>query len=403
MSNYRRRHQRAPRLLRSAQRRPSAIDRDLIELQRLAMVGQLFSETAHEINSLLELACNFLQVEAEGSAKTDRPDSHLQTVFDLAMIARDAALTVTEFSWPAPVDGQQTLYAIETVLRLFERRLANHARLHLFGMESLAPVALPAGHLQLVLASIVRNALDAVEGTEDGQIRLTASRTPGWLALEVWNSGPHIPKGVMDRLFDGTISTKTRGRNIGLGMSMSNQLVKSVGGRLDAWNDPSGGVAFRIRVPITCEDFQPASLPDKPSSQRPSPATWAMGGKSTLAGRQILVVDDCEPAREAVKVLLREMSGATVQTCASGEQALELVATARQIDAVVLDMHLPRLSSQETFNRLPAPVRERVIFLTHDGLERGLTRFLEVSPQPRLCKPVRYAALIEAIQSVWDS
>jgi CheY-like chemotaxis protein len=405
MSTQRSRSQRQPRSPRRlAHRRPRAIDRDLVELQRLAMLGQLFAEGAQEINALLELACTYVQLEIHGRASPGESEGHLQTIFDLAMIARDAALTVLEFSWPMPPQGGQTTYAIETVLRLFERRLAENAKVTLTGMEALAPVAMPAGQLQLVLANIVRNALDAVQGVPDGQIRLTASQTPGWLALEIWNSGPHIPKPVMDRLFRGRVSTKPRGRNIGLGIATSSQLVRSAGGRLDAWNDPHGGVSFRICLPVIADPIETPPNPlALPAPQRPSPLAGISGGKSALAGRQILVVDDCEPVRDAVKTLLREMSGATVQTCASGEQALELVWSSRQFDAIVLDLHLPRLSSEQTFARLPAPVRDRVIFLTHDGLQRRTADFLAVSSQPTLYKPVRYAALIEAIQSVSTS
>jgi CheY-like chemotaxis protein len=402
MSNHRSRSQRQPRSPRRlAHRRPRAVDRDLVELQRLAMLGQLFAEGAQEINTLLELACTYVQLEVHGRAAPGESEGHLQTIFDLAMIARDAALTVLEFSWPKPPKGGQTTYAIDTVLRLFERRLAESAKVTLTGMEELAPVNMPAGQLQLVLANIVRNALDALEQVADGQIRLTASQTPGWLALEVWNSGPHIPKPVMDRLFRGRVSTKARGRNIGLGVAMSSHLVKSAGGRLTAWNDPLGGVTFQICLPVIPDEVEesPNALV-QPSHGRTSLSAGVFGGKSALAGRQILVVDHCEPVRDAVKTLLREMSGAAVQTCASGEQALELVWSSQQFDAVVLDLHLPRLSSEQTFTRLPAPVQDRVIFLTHDGLQRRTADFLAVSSQPTLYKPVRYAALIEAIQSV---
>jgi len=402
MSKHRSRSQRQPRSPRRlAHRRPRAIDRDLIELQRLAMLGQLFAEGAREINTLLELACTYVQLEVHGRAQPGESDGHLQTIFDLAMIARDAALTVLEFSWPMPPEGGQTTYAIETVLRLFERRLAEDARLTVAGTEALAPVAMPTGQLQLVLANIIRNALDAVEGIADGQIRLTASQTPGWLALEVWNSGPHIPKQVMDRLFQGRVSTKPRGRRIGLGISMSSQLVRAAGGRLEAWNDPHGGVTFRICLPILPDPSEALPGPlTPPAHERPAPLTGVPAGKSALAGRHILVVDDCEPVRDAVKTLLREMSGATVHTCASGEQALELVWSSQQFDAIVLDLHLPQLSSEQTFTRLPAPVQDRVIFLTHDGLQRRTADFLAINSQPTLYKPVRYAALIEAIQSV---
>ncbi len=402
MSNHRSRSQRQPRSpRRSAHRRPRSIDRDLIELQRLAMLGQLFAEGAQEINTLLELACTYVQLEVHGRANPGESEGHLQTIFDLAMIARDAALTVLEFSCPMPPEGGQTAYAVETVLRLFERRLTDNARVTVTGMQSLAPVAMPAGQLQLVLANIVRNALDAIEGLADGQIRLTASHTPGWLALEVWNSGPHMPKQVMDRLFQGRVTSKPRGRRIGLGIAMSNHLVRSAGGRLDAWNDPHGGVSFRICLPITPAQTETPLQPlAAPSPQWSSPVAGMSRGKLALAGRKILVVDHCEPVRDAVKTLLREMSGAAVETCASGEQALEMVWSSEQFDAIVLDLHLPQLSSEQTFSRLPAPVRDRVIFLTYDGVERRTADFLAVSSQPTLYKPVRYAALIEAIQSV---
>jgi CheY-like chemotaxis protein len=391
----------------------------MVDLQRLAMLGQLFAEGARELNDLLALACTYTQLEMHEHDEKRGSEGRLQTIFDMTMVARDAALGVLEFAEPTGARaGQPTqpIVAVETVLRLYEHQLAEKTRFTASGLESLPPVAMPAAHLQLVLAGIVRNAIEAVEGRADERIFLTACQNYGRLILDVWNAGPPISARVKSRLFRERVTTKRQGEGWGLAMMMSSQLVKAAGGRLIARNDPEGGVFFRILLPITAEETPLLPRPRAPETVAPlerlspTPGTipiianagvttdTSANVRSALAGRQILVVDDCEPVRAAMLTLLREIAGASVATCASGEQALKLAWSPQHFDAMVLDLHMPSLSGEQTFQRLPAPIKGRVVFLTDDGLQQPESP--ASNPRPTLLKPVSYAALVEAIRSV---
>jgi signal transduction histidine kinase len=91
----------------------------------------------------------------------------------------------------------------------------------------------------------VLNALDALP---DGvTLTLTACRTGEELAIEVADSGPGIPAGLLDRLFEPFFTTKSSGT--GLGLAIVERIVAAHGGRTQVFNCPEGGAAFTLIIP----------------------------------------------------------------------------------------------------------------------------------------------------------
>lgn len=359
---------------------------DATYLERMALLGEMFAEAAHEINNLMGAACAYAELELS-RADLEESRSHVPMILDLTRLAGELAMNVLHFSTPVAGGVGDVEEAVKAVLGLYAYRCRKGMRMATDFARPLPPVALPAGHLLLALANLVRNALDALEGATDPCISIAAEKRGGSVAVRVWNSGPPIAPEVLRKLFGRNVTTKRAREGTGLGLSIAHRLVTEAGGTLIGTNAPEGGVAFVVTLPAA---LLPAAPPAPRAGNRVQPV---------LKGRRILVIDDDDSMRNVLQLVLSEMAGGEVRACASGEEALRRLDT-EAFDAVVLDLRMPGLSGQDTFERMPASVRKRVVFITGDALRATTSSFLAMTRQPALVKPIAHSDLVEAIRRV---
>jgi len=100
--------------------------------------------------------------------------------------------------------------------------------------------------LQQVLINLFRNALDAMRDVETRRLAISCGEDEGEVRLMVRDTGPGVPEDLRPRLFDPFFTTKPAGEGLGLGLSISEGIVRSFGGRLVAGNHPDGGAVFTI-------------------------------------------------------------------------------------------------------------------------------------------------------------
>ena len=99
-----------------------------------------------------------------------------------------------------------------------------------------------------VLLNILRNACQAVRAVEgNGRIALSTRATHRGVAVDVMNTGPLIPPEQQKKLFTLFYTTKKRGT--GLGLAVSQQLVRAHGGRITVDSAPERGTTFTIELP----------------------------------------------------------------------------------------------------------------------------------------------------------
>jgi len=101
-----------------------------------------------------------------------------------------------------------------------------------------------------VLINLIRNAIDAVRGTPQRGLSVRARASGGRVILTVTDTGPGIRADILPRLFEPFVSSKPAGAGLGLGLVISAQLVRSVGGTLHAENGDEGGARFTIDLPM---------------------------------------------------------------------------------------------------------------------------------------------------------
>lgn len=138
----------------------------------------------------------------------------------------------------------------EAIMLLSPRLKQSGARLAIGPVDP--AIRVMGGHVRLeqVLLNLVANALDAVEGREDGLVRVEVSALEGGdVVIRVADNGPGIDAEVMARVFDPFFTTKEVGKGLGLGLSIAYKIVHDFSGALVVGAAPEGGAEFTVRLP----------------------------------------------------------------------------------------------------------------------------------------------------------
>lgn len=117
------------------------------------------------------------------------------------------------------------------------------------------------GRLRQILHNLIRNAVEALEGQDDGVLRVTTRVTEEFelhaVFIMVEDNGPGIPPDSVDRIFDPYVTSKPKGT--GLGLAIVKKLVEEHAGWVEASNRAEGGVRITIALPAD-EDARSAML-----------------------------------------------------------------------------------------------------------------------------------------------
>jgi len=212
----------------------------------------------------------------------------------------------------------------------------------------------------LRLRQVFFNLLDnALKFIERGEVRLSADvPSPDWLRFRVIDTGPGLSKETLARLFtrfeqaDGTISQRHGGS--GLGLSIVQQLVDVMQGRLSVQSTPGEGSTFTVELPLRSSAETGATRANETASSTSSvrPADVVPGNVAASPKLCILIVEDDVVAAEALAASL-QCDGYTVAQARHGLAALALID--RQCPhAALIDFDLPGLGGLELTRLLRA-------------------------------------------------
>ena len=105
-----------------------------------------------------------------------------------------------------------------------------------------------AYYLRQALDNLVRNACEAMDGQPGACLRLSVERLGTMAAVRIADNGPGIPPEKLDGIFQPFVSTK--GKGMGLGLSICKEIVEGHGGRLEVETTPGVGTTFTVLLPL---------------------------------------------------------------------------------------------------------------------------------------------------------
>lgn len=246
-------HDELERKVEERTRHLHAAQDELVHAGKMAVIGQLSAELAHELSqplaALRTLSGNAGRFMERGDLEAARGNlDRIGTLVDTmgGLTSRLKLFARKSDGAPQPVDVRRT---IDNALFLLEPRLrqvgAGMRMMIAGGVTALCD----ANRLEQVLVNLIGNALDAVEGHAAPAVRLSAKREGDRVRIEVADNGPGLPEEVLAHLFEPFFTTKDAGRGLGLGLAISAGIVRDFGGTLSAAAAASGGALFIVDLP----------------------------------------------------------------------------------------------------------------------------------------------------------
>lgn len=204
-----------------------------IHTSKLATMGEMAAGFAHEINNPLSIIDAYAYTLADAIESNDIAHVEEATTAIRNATARAGAIVhgLRRFARERDDETDVSVPAfIEDALTLFRARIRTHDVALETDVQATATVRGHALELEQVLVNLLNNAFDAVQGTPDAWIGLTARDHGDVVEIRVSDSGPGIPADV--DVFRAFFTTKPVGGGTGLGLSISRAIVERHRGRL---------------------------------------------------------------------------------------------------------------------------------------------------------------------------
>jgi signal transduction histidine kinase/ActR/RegA family two-component response regulator len=247
--------------------------------------------------------------------------------------------------------------------------------------------SLDGQRLRQVLLNLLNN---AVKFTDEGHVRLAAALSADGktLRFEVHDTGIGIDEAVLGRLFtrfsQADSSTTRDYGGSGLGLAICKGLVERMGGRIGVDSRVGSGSCFWFELPATRAARSEDQAPEAPAQ--------ALGGR-------VLLVDD-HPMNLRLGETLLGLLGCQADLASSGEEAVQ-AAAAQVYDAILMDVHMPRmdgLAATRAIRALKGPgSKAPIIAMSADVMPHSVERCCAAGMVDHLAKPVQMRALHEKL------
>ena len=225
----------------------------LVEVERLATIGQSMAGLVHDINAPLTALMTLAQMiqSDPGSDGTSRDRSG--QIIQAAQRAQRLVRELLTMAKPRPPTFEAVdLNAIVKQTMDLERPQCSVANIKLVGdfEADLPRVTADPHRLGQVLMNLLGNARQAMEASEKGRSLTVRTRRHGEMVeIHVIDDGPGIPPELKAKIFDWFFTTKPPGEGTGLGLAVSREILQAHGGNLRLDDTPGGGATFTLDLP----------------------------------------------------------------------------------------------------------------------------------------------------------
>jgi signal transduction histidine kinase len=252
----------------------------LVRSHKLRAVGTLTAGIAHELNNPLNnITLTSAMLEEDYRDLDD--EERLDMIRDLTTQAERATRMVRnllDFARESEIESELLDVGglIDETLQLTSNEIKlNKAKVKRRVKENLPPIHGDKQHLSQVFLNLILNALDAMPSGGILEVEVGKSDEPGYIAVNVKDSGAGIPDHIVTSIFDPFFTTKHRGKGTGLGLSVSLGIVKKHGGDIHVESKVGKGTTFTVLLPMTAI----------PAQFKKDPQTQAVSGTSPLIDR----------------------------------------------------------------------------------------------------------------------
>ncbi|SDW10027.1 PAS domain S-box-containing protein [Lutibacter oricola] len=246
-----------------------------------------------------------------------------------------------------------------------------------------------------ILTNLVKN---AIKYTNKGTIVFGYTKKDNYLEFYVQDTGIGIPenrkKAVFERFIQADIADKMARQGAGLGLSISKAFVKILGGDIWVESEENVGSTFYFTLPYNNKTTKEKLVNTTPISNN-------VGTKTN--GLKVLIAEDDEISETLLSIALKDISSEIIRV-KNGIEAIKKVKNTPDIDLVLMDIQMPRMSGYEAtleirkFNK-----NIKIIAQTAFGLSGDREKAINVGCNDYISKPINKNELLKLIQSLFKA
>ena len=233
----------------------------IMESERLALIGQLAANVAHELNNPLQgiVTYSHLLLEKMPNDGSEKTASSIHRIVTQANRCRDIIRGLLDFSRQRKPDT--TVCNINAVIQECVTFVENQASFQNIEFVELLETDMPKtvvdpSQMQQVFLNMIINAAEAMEDGGTLTLETRSNLTKNSIEIRFTDTGSGIPEEHFAKLFDPFFTTKEVGHGTGLGLAISYGIVKEHKGMIDVKSTVGEGTTFIIRLPIQLEETE---------------------------------------------------------------------------------------------------------------------------------------------------
>jgi two-component system NtrC family sensor kinase len=223
----------------------------LLQSEKLAAMGRLTSQVAHELNNPLYGIMNTLELlKTEISPESKRRKilemAHSETIRLSEMLRKMLSFSKPDQEERQPVKINSIL---DEILLLHEKQFReNDIKIDSRFAQGLDLVYASKNQLRQVFLNMIANARDAMP--DGGTLTVTTSGNSDEIGIEISDTGIGIPEKNLKKIFDSFFTTKDEVKGVGLGLSVCYGFIKDHGGDIKVKSEVGVGTTFTITLPV---------------------------------------------------------------------------------------------------------------------------------------------------------
>ncbi|MCR5876134.1 response regulator [Phenylobacterium sp. J426] len=368
-----------------------SLEEQLAQARKMEAVGQLTGGVAHDFNNLLTVVLGNIDMLARKQEEETRRARRIDAIRQAAERGRDLTRQLLAFSRrqhlsPVTLDVNALITDFAPLMR---QAVGEAVTIDLALADEALNTHVDPTQLETALLNLAVNARDAMP--EGGRLtirtsRRRAERGPGFIVVEVRDTGFGMTADVRERVFEPFFTTKEVGKGSGLGLSQVYGFVRQSEGEVEVESDVGAGTTFRLLLPGT----------EAKAEVRPAQAqAEVIGGAEKI----LLVEDDATVLALTLDVL--SGLGYAVRTATNAAEALEILHSDAEVDLLFTDVVMPGGVSGVSLARTAKELRPELRVLLTSGFV-GDGQINEGREFPLLDKPYDTPVMASMLRKLLD-
>ena len=332
------------------------IQAQLLQAQKSEAVGSLAGGIAHDFNNMLSVVIGNSELAMSKLTPDAQARRHIKEIVRAAEKSADLVRQLLAFARKQPIAPKlmDINDAISGMFKILRRLIGENIELIWNPGHDLYKIKFDPSQLDQVLANLVVNARDAINGVgtvsidtenvvfDEAYCQTRPGLKPGaYVQLSVKDTGCGMDTSTLRKIFEPFFTTKPIGYGTGLGLATVYGIIKQNGCYIDVESNPGNGTVFEIYfvIPDDIENHEKI---------RPVGASIEHGTET------ILLVEDDQAILQLGRHLLKQL-GYQVFVAADPESAMELFKEhGDRIDLLLTDVIMPKMNGRELSRRLIA-------------------------------------------------